>query len=204
MLKIICPNCSHTILFETPEKKPAECSFCFTAFNDPAEVSEVADENRGKISGLKFIYQQNSESFTVSGDSCIIGREHEGAQLLSGILNNGRPVISRRHCSVTFREDHYWLKDEGSSNGTFYGVNKMDCAHTVQCIEENSIIFLGKEAFLVQYQYEEKIIQPQQQEEQQGKKKIHRYRCNEGCGFETDTYVEICPVCSTCNSLVEI
>lgn len=203
MYKIVCPNCSNPNLFETREKRSVECSFCFTVFGDSLEVSEIGNDNRGKLGGLKFICQQNGESFCIRGEAAVIGREHEGAQLLSLIENCGRPVISRKHCSVALSEGRYWLKDEGSSNGTFYGVNKVNCALSAQCIEENSIIFLGKEAFLVQYQYEA-VMEKQQPQTEPKEEKIHKYRCNEGCGFESDTYVEICPKCMTCNSMVEI
>jgi pSer/pThr/pTyr-binding forkhead associated (FHA) protein len=206
MYQIICPTCLKPSLFKAIENKPVECSFCFTTFYDSTPFNEVNTESKGKLSGLKLVYQQNSESIFVSGNTCIIGRENIGAALLSGILNNGNPVISRRHCSVTFTDGKYWLKDEGSRNGTYYGVSKIDCSGPAQVIEDNSIIYLGREAFLVQFQYEETKTSGSQQTAVDPKEtnKPHKFRCNEGCGFESDTYLEICPKCMTSNSMVEV
>ena len=206
MFQIICPGCSNRNLFETIGKKPVECSFCFSALNDSLAVEEIADENKGTLCGLKLVYQQNSESIIINVNSCFLGRENTGAQLFSKILVNGNPVISRKHCSVNFIDGKYYLKDEGSLNGTFYGVNKIDCSKNAQIIENNSIVFLGKEPFLAQYQFKETKGSVSQQtdtqpEETNGPRK---FRCNEGCGFESETYVETCPKCMTNNSMVEI
>ncbi|HOY32517.1 MAG TPA: FHA domain-containing protein [Bacteroidales bacterium] len=206
MFQIICPNCSNTNLFEKAESRPAECSFCFTTFDDTVVSEEVTDESKGTLCGLKLIYQQNSGTIVIDGPYCILGRENTGSQLLSGIIVNGKNVISRKHCSVKLVDGQYYLKDEGSLNGTFYGVNKIDCSKEPQRIENNSILFLGKEAFLVQYQYEESgNAEMTGAVSEQADAQIHRrYKCNEGCGFESETYYEICPKCMTSNSMVEI
>jgi hypothetical protein len=206
MFQIICPSCSNKNVFETAEKKPLECSFCFTTFNDTLKVEEIADEKKGALIGLKLVFQQNSESITFNGNSCILGRENTGSQLLSAIRVNGNQVISRKHCSIYLSDGKYLLKDEGSLNGTFYGVSKIDCSKEAQIIENNSMIFLGKEAFLVQYQYEETKIAASTQTADAPKEapKPKKYRCKEGCGYESETYADICPKCIANNSLVPI
>ena len=206
MFQIICPTCTNRNSFETVEKKPAECFFCFTKFDDTVKMEETADEKKSIPYGLKLVCQQNSESIIINGNSCILGREYAGGQLFSKILVNGNPVISRKQCSINFIEGNYYLKDEGSRNGTFYGVSKIDCSGNAQIIENNSIIFLGKEAFLVQFQYDETKASETQQTDTKAEESStpHKYRCNEGCGFEAETYYDICPKCMTSNSMVEI
>jgi len=206
MFQIICPTCLNRNSFETVEKKPAECFFCFTKFDDAVKMEETADEKKGTPCGLKLVCQQNSESIIITGNSCILGRENTGAQLFSKILINGNPVISRKQCSINFVDGNYYLKDEGSRNGTFYGVSKIDCSVNSQIIEDNSIIFLGKEAFWIQFLYDEPKVSEAGQTDAKAEESgpPHKYRCNEGCGFESETYYDICPKCMTSNSMVEI
>lgn len=217
MFQIICPSCNNKNLFEKVENKPVECSFCFTTFDNTLKVEEIVDgkkektegsteEKKGVMIGMRLVYQQNSESIMINGNRCILGRENTGAQLLSAIRINGKQVISRKHCSINCVDGKYYIKDEGSLNGTFYGVSKIDCSKEAQVIDNNSIIFLGKEAFLVQFMYEETKtpLPPQTAEIPKETPKPQKYRCKEGCGFESETYVDICPICMSCNSMVAI
>ncbi len=217
MFQIICPSCSNKNLFEKAENKPVECSFCFTTFDNTLKVDEISDGNKEKIEGnqeekksilvgMRLIYQQNSESIMINGNMCVLGRENTGAQLLSAIRINGKQVISRKHCSINLVNGKYYIKDEGSLNGTFYGVSKIDCSKESQLIENNSIVFLGKEAFLVQFLYEEpkESLISHTVETPKPSPKPKKYRCKEGCGFESETYVDICPKCMSSNSMVAI
>lgn len=206
MYQIICPVCNNPNAFEAIESRPVECSFCFTTFDATLPAVEIATLNVGKLCGLKLVYQQNSESIDIKENSCILGRENTGAKLLSNIIVNGVPVISRKHCSISLIDGKYYLKDEGSVNGTFNGVSKIDCSKDAQIIEDKSIIFLGKEAFLVQYQFQESVSVEKQEvpPKENDADKPKKYRCNEGCGFESETYLEICSKCMTSNSMVEI
>lgn len=206
MYQIICPQCSNVNNFDSLEKRPVECSFCFTGFTVETPYQEIPNEIKGKLIGLKLIYQQNSESIIIEGDSTVLGREHAGSELFSNILFNQKQVISRKHCSIFRKDDKFYLKDEGSTNGTFYGVNKIDCSKEAREIENNTILFLGREAFLVQFICEEKKVNKEEHvfTNENEAEKTHKYRCKEGCGFETDTYQEICPKCMAINSLVSI
>ncbi len=202
MKRIICPACSNQNNFESLQNKPLECTFCFTVFASDVQVIEIKEENKGKLIGLKLICQTTSEEITITEESSILGREYLGADLFSKIIVNQKQVISRRHCSIRRSGDTYVLKDEGSTNGTFYGVNKIDCTKEAQTLEQNSIIFLGREAFLVQFLYEEEAQKDETAADLQSNIPV-RYRCNEGCGHESDTKFDICPKCMTSNSMVE-
>ncbi len=205
MFQIICPTCSNKNLFETTEQKPVECSFCFTSFTDSIKIEEIAEDK--KLIGLRLIYQQNSESVLINNCNCILGRENIGSQLLSNIRINGNQVISRKHCSINLIDGKYYIKDEGSLNGTFYGVSKIDCSKENHIIENNSLIFLGKEAFLVQFQYEDtkkESVDQQSTDTPKETPKPKKYRCKEGCGFESESYMDICPKCMSNNSMVAI
>jgi hypothetical protein len=206
MFQIICPECKNPNPFETEANRPVECSFCFTSFNADLIAEEIKDEKKGILIGLKLIYQKTSESIEVKGDFNILGRGNFGASLFSGIMVNGKPVISRKHCSISQLNGKYFLLDEGSTNGTFYGVNKITCSKSPQEIENNSIIFIGEEAFLVQFIYDEQKVQEVAQEntKPEEQRKPLKYRCKEGCGFESVTYQEICPKCMASNSMVAI
>jgi len=206
MYRIICPQCSNPNNFETEQSRPEECCFCFTVFNQDIAVHEIPDQSKGKLTGLKLVYQQTSEFIEINGESNLLGREHIGSQLLSNILVNQKQVISRKHCSINLQDGKYYLKDEGSTNGTFYGVSKIDCLKEAQLIENNSILFLGREAFLAQHVYEEvkeSQAEIQAEKEEQTTKPV-KYRCKERYGFESKAYLEICPKFMAMNSLVEI
>jgi pSer/pThr/pTyr-binding forkhead associated (FHA) protein len=169
-------------------------------------VIEIKEENKGKLIGLKLICQSTSEEITIKDESTILGREYVGAELFSKIIVDQKQVISRKHCSILRSGETYVLKDEGSTNGTYYGVNKIDCTKEAQAIEHNSILFLGREAFLVQFIYEEVKQSNTGGYDSSNRKpdKPVKYRCNEGCGHESDTKFDICPKCMTSNSMVEI
>jgi pSer/pThr/pTyr-binding forkhead associated (FHA) protein len=206
MYRIICPGCSNPNNFEIIQNRPLECSFCFTTLSNELSLEEIKDENKGKLIGLKLICQNTSEVLTIEGDSGIIGREHVGAKLLSNITVNQKQVISRKHCSLYRVADNYYLKDEGSTNGTFYGINKTDCSKDAQVIEDNNIIFLGREIFLIQFIYEESQLNENSNKPTtiEPTAKPIKFRCNEGCGYESLAPFEICPKCMTSNSMVEI
>ncbi|HOE05934.1 MAG TPA: FHA domain-containing protein [Bacteroidales bacterium] len=219
MMRIVCPECKNNNDFSDIEHRPAECSFCFCVFDASLPAAEITAQPGGVLRGLKLIYQQTGDEIIVESAYCIIGRENTGAELLRKILYCGSPVISRKHCSITVITGEYWLKDEGSSNGTFLGVDKKNCS-VPQKLSDGDLFYLGREAFMVKYMYEKPIEtkQPEQQHtdtipivevtNQNGNpnetNKAKKYRCNEGCGFETETYEEVCPKCYTCGSLVEI
>lgn len=206
MLKIVCPNCEKENLFQSRSNVPVECSFCFEAFNSNLPIIE-SNETGAEITGLTIVYQITQQRIEISVlHKVILGRESFGANVFSKILFNGKPVVSRKHCSIEFKEGNFYLLDEGSLNGTFYGVNKLSCKNSPQIIEDKSIFYIGEEAFIAQVNYKEAIKQEQKIEEAKAETKaVKLYRCNEsGCGFESQTLNSVCPNCSTFNSLIPI
>lgn len=199
MYQIICPDCANATKFESLSKRPEECSFCFATFSKDIACQDIED-NRGMLCGLELEYQSTNEKITLKGDFNLLGRQNIGREVLSKILFNGIPVISRKHCSVSLINGKFFLKDEGSTNGTYYSLNKVDCTKEICEIENGSLIFLGQEAFLAKHIFKKE----EKQESTVAEEKIKRYRCNEGCGYESEKYEEICPNCMTSNSMVEI
>lgn len=206
MLKIICPNCEKENTFQSRGNTPSECSFCFTSFPSSITITEIYDDGR-EIIGLTIIYQINQQRLEISTlHKTILGRENFGASVFSKILFNGKPVVSRKHCSVEFTNGKFYLLDEDSLNGTFYGVNKISCKNTPQIIEDKSIFYIGEEAFLAQINYQElkQEASPQSTVENKNETKtIKQYRCR-GCGNNFEEFSDDCPVCERYNSLIPI
>lgn len=219
MLRIICPECNNNNDFSDSDHRPVECAYCFCTFDAASPTVELDDVQAGVVNGIRLIYQQTSAEIIIETDYSVIGRENTGADILRKILYCGSPVISRKHCSLTLINGEYWLKDEGSSNGTFAGIEKQNCT-TPQKLSDGTIVYLGREAFMVKLIYQSKpaftgetkaapeTVQideaTKEKTSENTSRKVKKYRCNEGCGFETETYVEMCPKCYTCGSLVEI
>ena len=208
MPKIVCPNCSRENIFESRSNIPSECSFCFDSLDSSNTISET-NENEREVAGLTIIYQITQERLEISAlHKTILGRENFGAEYFSKILFNGGKIISRTQCSVEFKNGKFYLLDEGSKHGTFYGINKISCLKNPQVLENNSLIYLGQEPFLIQINYQvlkEVNSSKSIDEKSLMAKAVKLYRCNEsGCGYESSTLTSVCPICSTFNSLIPI
>ena len=206
MLKIICPNCDKENNFQSRGHTPSECSFCFTSIPSAIIISETADDGR-EITGLTIIYQINQQRLEISTlHKTILGRENFGASVFSKIFFNGKPVVSRIHCSIEFTNGKFYLLDEDSLNGTYYSVNKISCKTSPQVIEDKSIFYIGEEVFLANINYAESKgdespkVEAVKQEEV---KTIKQYRCR-GCGNNFETFSDDCPNCDRYNSLIPI
>lgn len=207
MYKIICPNCTKENKFHSKSSTPAECSFCFASFDTSITVIEYIDDER-EIAGLTIIYQIDQQRLEIPiSQKIILGRENFGASILSKIFYNGKPVVSRKHCSIEYKDGLFYLLDEGSLNGTFYGLNKISCKNSPQVIENDSIFYIGQEPFLAKIKYKsplEKDISENKKNEDDVSL-LRLYRCNEsGCGYESKEYMAICPNCNTYNSMVAV
>jgi predicted component of type VI protein secretion system len=77
-------------------------------------------------------------------EQVVIGREAEGAEALSNM-----PQISREHCLIVRTGGRLTVRDLGSRHGTFVGEDRLDCKDSAQPIENNSLLHLGRECFLV-------------------------------------------------------
>lgn len=206
MLKIICPNCDKENTFQSKGNTPSECSFCFTSFPTSITITETADNGREIIS-LTIIYQINQQRLEISTmQKTILGRENFGANVFSKIFFNGKPVVSRKHCSIEFANGKFYLLDEDSLNGTFYGVNKISCKSSPQVIEDKSIFYIGEEAFLALINYQELKQEASSQSTREiinESKTIKQYRCR-GCGNNFEEFSDDCPICDRYNSLIPI
>lgn len=215
MPKFVCPNCEKENPLPAGSPIPDECTFCFGSI--PPNIELVNDPDTatqgGVPIGLTLIYQRGGAQFEVSNQPfSILGREHVGSSLLFNILVNGKPVISRKHCSIEFKNGQFYLSDEGSVNGTFYGVNKISCANIPQRIEDNSILYLGQEPFLARINYQVVAQTPLVESyssipdpEPASQSAPTRYRCNEPtCGYEAEVYSQMCPDCATFNSMIAL
>ncbi len=219
MYRLACTNCKSNNDFYEMREKPIECAYCFSVFDNETVVEEIEATDKGQLIGIKLIYQQTGQEININTPYAVLGREHEGSDILCNIKFRGNPVISRKHCSLTLINNSYWIKDEDSSNGTFSGIDKISCKEP-QLLLDGGIIFLGKETFITRFVYQ--IIENNPEETDTVRTEISNetdvldnsksetvakakfYRCNEACGYESETFSDICPRCFTMNSLVEV
>jgi hypothetical protein len=204
----ICESGKHNNYFNERNNPPNECENCYETF-EWSKVVEVQNYSDSEVTGLTIIYQITQQRLEISTlHKTILGRENFGANIFSQIFFNGKHVVSRKHCSIEFKDGKFYLLDEGSLNGTFYGVNKLSCKNSPQAIEDKSIFYIGEEAFIAQLNVQEAKVESVKKEiaeKQEEIKQIKLYRCNEsGCGYETQTTIAVCPSCSTFNSLIAI
>lgn len=207
MLKLICPNCKAENKFHNRNSIPSECTFCWEPIPEGIEI--VGEEDNKEIIGLTIIYQITQQGLNIpASDKVILGRGNYGANVFSQILFNGEPVISRKHCSIEFKDGNFYLLDEGSLNGTFYGVNKISCKGSPHIIEDKRIFYLGKEAFIAQINFKDEIQNQGLAETAKGleTKTIKLFRCNDqNCsGFETSEPFDVCPVCGAYRNIIPV
>jgi hypothetical protein len=207
MTEIACPNCGKSSSVNGAGSG-FECPFCFEEINATQAVE--TSTARQEIQGLKLTYQINQQAIDIppSGKT-FLGRDAVGANVLSNIFFNGKQVISRKHCSVDFRDNTFYLQDEGSLNGTFYGANKTDCRHSPQAIQNGTLVFLGEEPFLATIETKAAANPIHKSEEKPHVlPAITRYRCNDSnClpdAFEATEVPanKVCPKCGTYDRFV--
>lgn len=199
-MKIKCTDCNNKYEFDNLSNIPSTCEHCnedlvWEEVIDSDEVVESRDKINAEIVNLVWTMQRDSSSFNVSkssDDLCFIGRLHNGAELLGKILHNSVPIISKTHCSVQFSENTVYLKDEGSTNGTYLGHDKISCENK-QVLKDKQVVWLANELFIVSFEFKkEDILESPINNPPQ-------YRCK--CGFTFDTRTEICDNCGEYNSL---
>jgi hypothetical protein len=96
------------------------------------------------------------------------------------------------------------LQDEGSTNGTFFGLDKVNCKSSPQIITDGSLLYLGKEPFLAKFVLKSVDVSRQKKETPAQPSTISRkHRCNEPyCGYETENPPDVCPKCRAFKSFV--
>lgn len=189
----ICIN-GHSNIFADKELPPEECATCGMDYDERCVIST-------QIDSLVLIYQSTDEEIKIprTNQNSIIGREGLGAEVLRRILNHeGKPLMSRTHCSIFFKDQFVLIKDEQSANGTFVGEQKVACI-TPQILHHDQFVFLGKERFLVQFNYSgvsaETPISKESNKIETAKSNLPiEYRCRM-CSRTYDEAHEICPNC---------
>lgn len=201
--KIICDYCDEDIEFTDPARRPETCHNC-NSFLGNLEVQHFADEDKNKnerksedisLGGLTLIYQKTGEEILIDQTSkIIIGRGYTGKEILGNISQ-----ISRKHCVIDFVENEYTVTDCGSMNGTYVGIAQVDCKiNPDQILEDNDLLFLGKEPFLIKIKTEPIATNV---ETGDGAGKTNKgFRCK-SCGAEFDEYDHTCPQCTAYGSL---
>ena len=196
-MKIKCTNCNASYEIKDSTNIPTTCEHCNEDL-EWKEIKEKEDKTNTEIVNLIWTKQRDSSSFNVSKSSNalhFIGRLHHGSEVLDNILQNNVPIISKTHCSVEFSENNVYLKDEGSTNGTFLGHEKISCINKLP-IKDNQLVWLANELFIVTFEYKKEEEEPQ----------IHipvKYRCR-NCGHMFDSKTEVCISCGEYNSLIAV
>jgi len=208
MYNFICEN-GHDNLYAERTKPPDSCCKCSVAFEEERVIG-VETLNEPEIIGLSLIYQKDQQqSIDIPKcDKAILGREHLGAEVFSNIRINGKLVISRTHCSIEFMNGDFYLHDH-SLNGTFVGIDKINCKDSPIKIEDSGLIFFGHEPFIIKInrkkiEIDKSTIDIIKEPDKSVETKI-LFRCNESaCGYESISFVPYCPKCNTYNSLIRI
>lgn len=209
MVEVVCPSCGKNNSVDGDSDLAVECHFCF----EELKACEASDASNAcqRITGLKLVYQINQQRIDIPASGrTVLGREAVGANVLSNIFFNGKQVVSRKHCSIEFRENGFYLQDEGSLNGTFYGANKIDCRSSPQLIRNGNLVYLGEEPFLAKVETESVESRIEKEKELPVPAPvIGKYRCNDpNCipPFESATLPtsKVCPKCGNFDRFVAV
>jgi hypothetical protein len=205
MYRIFCQNCERVNEFTAKTSMPSDCQYCFEEFPANSEIDTV-EVSPKKPLGLTLVCQQTQERIDIpASQKTIMGREYTGREIFTKLLHEGSPIVSRKHCSVEFKEGFFHLIDEGSLNGTFYGVNKLSCKECARIIEDRAIIFIGKEIFIAEIQYADNLNETSiEKGDTEDSHTAASYRCNNpNChGYESSHPFDICPKCDSFRSYV--
>ena len=196
-MNIKCTNCNASYDINDSTNIPTTCEHCQEDL-EWKEINEKEDKTNAEIVNLIWTKQRDSSSFNVSKSSNVlylIGRLYHGSKVLDNILQNNVPIISKTHCSVEFSENNVYLKDEGSTNGTFLGHEKISCINKLP-LKDNQLVWLANELFIVTFEYKKEEAEPQ----------IDipiKYRCKD-CGHIDDSKTESCKICDAWDSMIQI
>lgn len=200
MVKVICKVCNKENKYLSESDVRSECEYCYSFFEHPFAIVQC-DEPSPEPESLTIIYQITQERIQITTDQkVVLGRENVGRETFSKILHNGKPTISRKHCSIEFKDGRFMLSDEGSLNGTFAGVNKEDCKKSPRVIEHDSIFYLGEEPFLAKMNIKNKAKEKEEKKPaEEITRKIKYYQCNDqNCsGYTSEVIFDSCPECNS-------
>jgi len=196
MPRLECDYCGNEIDYHDPGSRPDRCPKCDSSLGHLQPVDITADsvkaesETPGSTSsntemipdGLTLKHQAQDLTLKVEqADRVVLGRGEYGADILRAI-----PQISRTHCEIVYEGGQYLVTDCSSSHGTFVGAEKIDCKKQPrQALQDQGLLFLGREPFLVTLDMTEKPEEP---------KKLAGYECG-NCGHRCDSDTAPCREC---------
>ncbi len=216
MYRIHCKECDEEIILDTiPERctnPNCRCprEECLEIEMIPTTQDEsTTKENQQLLKGITLIYQKTGEEIYIpKKDKIILGRESQGHEVLGKVK-----YISRVHCEIEFIDNKFVVTDLNSTNGTFLGISRIDCkANTRQELNDGDILYLGKEPFLIKFNFESSESKADLKEkigkevkigeviDQTKEVKAQKYRCKD-CGAVFDAKEDICPKCNAFGTL---
>lgn len=153
---LYCINCEENV--NVSEASNPECPNCWGDDFKEAEVTDLDNDVNDErvVKSIELIYQSNFEKIKLdfSNNIQVLGRGFVGSEVLSKIMANNRPVISRKHCQIEFKpnENSFFVQDLNSTNGTFVDDKS---ALTEVLLKDQSVLKLGREIFVASFIYEE-------------------------------------------------
>ena len=197
--KIVCKYCNEDTIFENISEKPLICPHC----GDPTEKLKIIelsfDENKSdekKLEGLSLCCQNTGIDLHLKhNDRIVIGREMFDEKILGKKYITGSG--NGNHCQIEFEDGNYKLSDLYSTNGTYLGVDRIDCKlHPKQIIKNGDILYLGKEPFLIKINTKFLVTSEESKQEIIKKEETlaKRYRCKR-CGIVVIEKTKKCPEC---------
>ncbi|MCD4817169.1 MAG: FHA domain-containing protein [Candidatus Cloacimonetes bacterium] len=199
--KITCIHCGKEILFNESSKKPVRCSNCNFLIKDSKIIEVLNNKNKTNenlLDGLMLCCQKTGNKKNIKhSNRIVLGRDNIGKE----ILTNSH--ISSEHCVIECVNNEYIITDLNSTNGTFLGVDKIDCKfYPKQIIKDGDILYLGRESFLIKIKT--KSLFPSEESNSDNNKKeetpVIKYRCI-NCDCIVNEKTETCPNCKTYHSL---
>lgn len=187
MKKIKCNRCEKSYITSAEIN---ECIFC--SDNDLEFIEQnVSETNNISLSQLMLTYNKTGQYILVPrGKKMFLGREGYAKETLLD------QHISGLHCSIEVKENEITLEDLGSTNGTFYKKYGEEYRLIKKTeIDDDEILFLGRESFLLNFVYEENVLIKESEKVADLLENLS-YKCKV-CGYETIQELEICPDCGT-------
>ncbi|MDH5655103.1 MAG: FHA domain-containing protein [Spirochaetia bacterium] len=222
MMTLSCKYCGQEISVE--EGSVSTCPNCLSKIDSAStQIKEpVRSENQNAVpSGFSLIFQKDGTEISFKhAEKMVLGRNGLGQEFFSKI-----PQISRSHLVIQFQGNQYTVTDLNSSNGTFLGVEKVDCRKNPgQALRDGELLYMGREPFLVKLNFIDQnmpgqsgqvirvnmqsisanIPQPEKSSaavlSSETEKKQIVYTCTNCYNYQSETKEFTCPLCNTYNS----
>lgn len=99
---------------EQTEREAGTCPACGKGLTSDAKCCEFAiAEKSEKMPAIAEVVKPDGHRLPISTRWLRIGREHD-----NDIVIADDSYASRYHAWITFEQDHFWVEDLGSTNGT--------------------------------------------------------------------------------------